>query len=398
MLLSLLVYSLTAILLCLLGWHVAVRDERFQLSHWGRHLPFYSWEIVASVLLIAVIAGARWHTGFDHEMYLDQYRDLVAGNSESMGRERYEWGFVAISRTFAWMHAHYFFYFAFWGALQAGFLYFGLRKHKFLLPWVGLNLMMGIYFLDWCNSMRQAVVICVFVAMVPLIVDRSWRNFLIYVVVVCVMSLLHRSAFLLLPVYLLAFVKADVGLKRGWCIAVLVMCLALGLFPGWWFKPVMQAVEPLLKFLNYDIYQTSGLLKDLLNDGYRFVHFGPLRVSLLLIYFAILWFYPSVARHFRDDRMLRMFFLLALIGMCLENLLINTSHFILRPTEYFLIFVMILNAYTLSYLWRNDRRLVALILMLVTVSYVVFAVYKANYMPTPENRPFLYHFFFMPQY
>ena len=75
MLLSLLVYSLTGATLFFLGWHVNRREQRLQLQS-GGELPFYSWEIILSLLIFAVVAGARYHTGFDHKMYLDQYLHL----------------------------------------------------------------------------------------------------------------------------------------------------------------------------------------------------------------------------------------------------------------------------------------------------------------------------------
>ncbi|MDY6411788.1 MAG: hypothetical protein SPL28_02185 [Bacteroidales bacterium] len=58
MLLSLLVYSLTGASLFYLGWHVNKREQQLLLSD-GKHLPFYSWEIVLSLLLFACVWLAR---------------------------------------------------------------------------------------------------------------------------------------------------------------------------------------------------------------------------------------------------------------------------------------------------------------------------------------------------
>ena len=110
MLLSLLVYSITGLILFLLGWHVNKREcESLLLT--GKKLPFYSWEILLSLLLFAVVAGARYHTGYDHAMYLEQYQHLQANGEFS--RHNFEYGFEWISKIFAWCHIHYFFYFAF---------------------------------------------------------------------------------------------------------------------------------------------------------------------------------------------------------------------------------------------------------------------------------------------
>ena len=152
MLLSLLVYSLTGAVLFFLGWHVNKREQQ-SLLHSGTTLPFYSWEILLSLLVFSVIAGARYHTGYDHAMYLDQYLHLQ--ETGDFSRHNFEYGFEWISRFFAWCEIHFFFYFGFWALLQIGFLYFGLRHHKHLLCWVGLGIMCGSYFLGWMNSVRQ---------------------------------------------------------------------------------------------------------------------------------------------------------------------------------------------------------------------------------------------------
>ena len=95
MLLSLLVYSLTGASLFYLGWHVNKREQQLLLNG-GKHLPFYSWEIVWSLLLFACVAGARYHTGYDHAMYLEQYQHLL--KTGEFSRTNFEYGFEWISQ------------------------------------------------------------------------------------------------------------------------------------------------------------------------------------------------------------------------------------------------------------------------------------------------------------
>lgn len=395
MLLSILVYGLTAAVLCYLGWHVSHREHQARLLHGEEYqLPFYSWEILLSILVIAVVAGARWHTGFDHEMYLNEYTRMLEDGA--LSRARFEFGFKVVTKAFASIKAHYFFYFTFWALLQAGFLYFALRKRKFLLPLIGLNIMLGIYFLNWCNSMRQAVIDCLFVSLVPLIANKSWRNFAIYSIIILLSMLLHRSAIILLPLYLLSFYNGSFGIKswHKWsCLSIFAICVALGIYPIW-FKSLV-IINPILKFLGYGIYTQQSLLGDLFNGEFRSVHFGPLRLSLLIADLAIIWYYPKVRQYFRSDSLLPFYFVLSFIGMCSENLLMNTSHYILRPTEYFTIFVMIMSSYTLVYLWRSGKRLISVLLGVIINVYIIIAVISAVVTPSITKEPFLYHFFFL---
>ncbi len=387
MLLSLLVYSLTGATLFFLGWHVNRREQRLLLQS-GGELPFYSWEIILSLLIFAVVAGARYHTGFDHKMYLDQYLHLQ--QTGEFGRDNFEYGFEWISKLFAWCHIHYFFYFAFWALLQIGFLYFALRHRKHLLCWVGLGIMCGSYFLWMMNSVRQAVVVCLFVALIPLIKDRK---FIPYAIIVIAGAFLHKSALLLLPVFLITFIKVEgKAPNRYVLLAVLAAFVLIGSFPFWidYFTNYQWFLD-LTGYSNYSNMNDPNVAGKL-----RMVNWGPNRIAGLLGNIAMIWFYPQLKSHFKDDKLLPYFFILAFIGMCLSNLLMNTTHFILRPIDYFVIFYLVLSAYIMCYLVETKKYLIGIVMALIFYLPFINNVLKAVYRPIVENQPFLYHFFFMP--
>ena len=387
MLLSFLVYSLTGAILFYLGWHVNKR-EQVSLIQGGSKLPFYSWEILLSIFIFSVIAGARYHTGYDHAMYLDQYLHLQ--KTGDFSRQNFEYGFEWISKFFAWCNIHYFFYFAFWALLQIGFLYFGLRNHKYLLCWVGLGIMLGTYFLGWMNSVRQSVIVCLFVALVPLVKDRK---FLPYVAIVLLSAFIHKSALLLLPVYLLAYVNLDKNIPSKWILlAVFAVFVLLGVRPFWidWFTNYHW-------FLDLTGYENYGNLDDPnVADKFRIINLGPSRIAILCGNLLTIWFYPKLKAFFQDDKLLPYFFALAFIGMCISNLLMNTTHFILRPTEYFTIFYLIMGAYLMTYLLKTHNYYLLAVVFIVLYSDSFINVLKAVYSPDVTNQPFLYHTFLFP--
>ncbi len=389
MLLSLLVYCLTGATLFFLGWHVNKREQQSLLKG-GVKLPFYSWEILSSLLVFSVVAGARYHTGFDHAMYLEQYQHLQ--ETGDFSRNNFEYGFEWISRLFAWCKIHYFFYFAFWALLQIGFLYYGLRNHKHLLCWVALCIMLGPYFVTWMNSVRQSVVVCVFVALIPLIRDRK---FLLYAVIVVICAFLHKSSLMLLPVFLLCYFKIeDLTPNRWLLLGVLAAFVLVGSFP-FWTEYFMNSRW----FLDLTGYSNYGNLEDPNVGGtMRMVSWGPIRISILLSNIALVWFYPQLKSYFKDDNLLPYYFILSFVGMCLSNLLMNTTHFILRPIDYFLIFNLIITAYLLCYLYRTKNIIAFLVVAAINFSYIFIAVSKAVYIPTKTSEPFLYHLFFCPSY
>lgn len=387
MVLSLLVYSLTGAILFFLGWHVNNREQQ-SLLQGGAALPFYSWEILLSLLVFSIVAGARYHTGYDHAMYLDQYLHLQ--ETGDFSRHNFEYGFEWISKFFAWCHLHYFFYFAFWALLQIGFLYFGLRHHKHLLCWVALGIMLGPYFVSWMNSVRQSVVVCVFVALIPLIRDRK---FIPYAIIVVLCAFLHKSSLMLLPVFLICFIKIkDKSPSKWFLLGLLAVSVFVGSFPFW-----TKYFTNFQWFIDLTGYSNYGNLDDPNVGGtMRMVGWGPLRVSVLLSNIAIIWFYPQLKSYFIDDNLLPYFFILAFIGICLSNLLMNTTHFILRPVDYFLIFNLIMTAYILCYLFRSRYYLVFILVTIINFSYIYMAVIKAVYYPLKNSVPYLYHLFFCP--
>ena len=387
MLLSLLVYSITGVILFYLGWHINRREQNHLLQG-GKELPFYSWEVLLSLLVFSIVAGARYHTGYDHAMYLNQYLHLQ--ETGEFSRHNFEYGFEWISKLFAWCHVHYFFYFAFWALLQIGFLYFGLRHHKHLLCWVGMGIMLGPYFVSWMNSVRQSVVVCVFVALIPLIRDRK---FLLYAGIVIVCSFLHKSSLMLLPVFLICFIRIRDKLPSRWLfLGIFAVFVLIGSFPFWtkYFTNYQWFIE-LTGYSNY------GNLDDPNVGGtMRMVSWGPLRISVLLSNIAIIWFYPQLKSYFKNDNLLPYYFILAFVGLCLSNLLMNTTHFILRPVDYFLTFNLIMTSYLLCYLYRCRYILAFVIVAIVNFSYFFMAVMKAVYFPLKTSVPFLYHFFLCP--
>lgn len=385
MLLSFLVYTVTAAMLAYLGWHVSNREQRL-LSADGNVLPFYSWEIIASIVVFAVVAGARYKTGYDHVAYYSQYvqlRDL--GN---FSRNDYEIGFVLISKVFAYFKVHEFFYFAFWGALQLGLFYFTFRKNKSLLPWVALIVMLGGYFVGWMNSIRQVIVECGFIALVTCC--SSGKRTLAACAVSLLLATIHKSAFLI-PVFLgVMWLMRNVDLSRKSSLIIFISCVFLGVYPIW--LTVFSGLSDILE--NTSLQKYIPMLDDITAGAFRITKWGPNHVLVVLSQLMMLWFYPKVKENNKDDVHLKSFFNLSLMGMCLGSLFINSSHFLLRPIEYLTLCTVVLGGYTLRTLYVEKNRVMFALFALTTLTITYIAVIKAVYVPTEINTPFLYNILF----
>ncbi|MBU3808380.1 MAG: EpsG family protein [Candidatus Phocaeicola faecipullorum] len=383
MLLSLIIYPLTAIILYFLANNLSKRDCFVRLK--GGKLGFWNTETILSLLVFGFIAGARYNVGVDHLSYLEEY--LFIQETGNPFRDTFESGFLFIAKLFAGLDLHYFFFFAFWAILQIGFIYYALRDRRFLLPYIALLIMLGPYFLNWMNGIRQCVVMCLFVVLIGFIVKRK---FIYYAVGILLAALVHKSALILLPLYFI-FYKEYKLTNRRFLLLILCICIILGMFSSYWLNSLIY-IDGVLSFLGYDAYAES--IYKMTSEGVLMRSFGPSRLIILITDITIIWFYPDMKKYMSDDKYLPVFFFLFLLGTFLSNLFINTSHIFLRPIEYFTIFRLPMTAYLLYYLKKDRSIWVFLFFSVIIFSYIFFSILKAHLMPVGSNLFTLYNFFF----
>ena len=384
MLQSVLVYSTVSLLLCFLGWHINHRELELQAKDSSAQLPFWSWEIVASIAIVTLMMGLRFKTGSDYEMYLNQFNSVK--ETGEFARGDLEPGFYWVTKLFVVAGIHYAFYFAFWAFIQICALYLGLRHHKHLLPWVGMILILGPYGFNWVSFMRQWTVAMVLVTMIPLI---EKRKFIPYLLITLIAITIHRSAWLLIIFYFLSCVRIRIESPK-WLLLIFASFVILGLYPVW-FK-VFRFVPDILDVIGYHKY--GHHLNDVMDGQYRNIGWGPLHIVSLTSSIIFIYFYPKVDKFFNNDKYLQIFFVLAFIGACYENLMINTHHAMLRPAEYLYVFMVIMMAYTLSYLKSTHNRIMFYTCLLILCSHTYIFLVKASIIPNDFGQRFFYNFVF----
>ena len=385
MLLSIAVYTLFALSLFGLGWHVNSREQETLATRTTKELPFYSWEILLSIAIISIVFGFRFNTGSDYMMYWKQYYyDLYELDYGRVGGMEvgYEW----ITKVFASFRLHFIVYFSFWAALQAFLLYYGLRHRKFLLPWMGLLLVLGPYSINWLSFMRQWTVTCAFIPMVSLIQERRW---LPYVLLVLLLSTIHVSALILLLFYILPY-KRIAELSRIKCLLIMALMILLGLKPFW--IQVFKPIGELLPLLGYERYQ--AMFNDLMNGGARFMSWGILHIIIIFSQVVIIYYYKEVKAYRPNDLLLPYFFVLAFVAICYDNLMQNTIHFILRPVELLYGCELVMLAYTYNFLYAKKRYKELLVCLLPVILYVLINVVKSHLNPAGDMSEIVnYHFY-----
>ena len=387
MLQSIIVYTLTGFILYALGRNLALRDARFQRMY---HHPttFWSPEICLSIIVFSIIAGLRYNVGVDHLMYLQFYEDMA--KQGWVTRETLEPGFLSIMKVCTELNLHFFFFFAFLAAVQLFFVYYAFRHKKYLLPYIGLFIMLGPFFLNWMNGIRQCLAMCIFVFLVEFI---QKRKLIPYTIGILIAFTLHKSAIMLFPLYFILWKPFKWGQNRTITFIIIAFAIAIGLTPTW--LSLINKLEGFLSFMGYDYYSEN--IQQITEESKRSVSWGPSRLSDLFITLFILWYYPKLKQYYAHDKQLPHYFILFFIGACSYNLFINTSHIFLRPVMYFTIFQLPLTAYLLFYLRTKKKTISFAILAFVAFSYIYFVIYKSSLINNSWEDFSSYKFFFNQQ-
>lgn len=384
MLQSIIVYTLTGLILYALGRNLALRDARMQRTF---HHPASFWctEIWLSILVFAIVAGLRYNVGVDHLVYLQFYEDMA--KQGWITRETLELGFLFIMKVFTELNLHFFFFFAFLAAVQLFFVYYAFRNKKYLLPYIGLFIMLGPFFLNWMNGIRQCLAMCIFVFLVEFI---EKRKLIPYTIGILVAFSLHKSAIMLFPLYFILWKPFKWGQNRTITFILLFLAITIGLTPTW--LSLINKLEGFLSFMGYDYYSEN--IQRITEEANRSVSWGPSRLGDLFITLFILWYYPKMKQYYAHDKQLPYYFILFFFGACSYNLFINTSHIFLRPAMYFTIFKLPLTAYLLVYLKKKHFKLSYSLLAVIAYTYIYFEIYKASLIPNWFEDFTTYKFFF----
>lgn len=369
MVLSFIVYTVTALVLFWLGMHVSERESRLK-SATGLALPLWSWEIVAGIAFFALMLGLRYNTGGDYMMYMHQFHDVQATGVFS--RHDFEPGFYLITLLIAKLGAPYQLYFAFWALVEGVFLYFGLRNHKFLIPWFMVLLFLGPYCFDFMTFMRQWVVAIIFVCMVPLIVNRK---FCVYALITVVLASIHRSALLFLALYFVPIIIKGTGSRKLY-VAIFLCSVVIGIWP-FWFKFLGFFVD-LIDWVGYGKYTRH--IVDVVNGQYRGIAWGPLHLIGVISELLFIYYYPQVRDHFKHNRLIPVFFAIALAGACYENLMMNTYVAFLRPAELTYAIILVMLSYTCTYLYQTRQFKQLALCLIIPCSYMYIDLIKIHYL------------------
>jgi len=369
---SILVYgSLTAIMF-FSGKYAAKRQEdRWEI---GLDTPFFVPEIILIFLAFCFVCGARWNVGADSLIYLRNYLYLQ-DTGHFISRYDFELLFSVISKIFALLHVHFFFYFAFWAFLQLFFIFYAFKNERYLYPYFAIIIILGSLFFTWNNGMRQSLAACIFVYSYKFIERRQFLKFLITIILA---SLIHQSVILCLIFYFI--LNRDIPFNKYWYLFILIISAFIGTTTLW--TTFSQNIEKFFSSLGYGGYEgkTEYMIKTINLGG---------RSLILLITCAInIWFFPEVYKYFNHAKRVKIFFIMYYIGIS-GFFLLFSAYVISRITYYFLIFQIPSLAYLFLYA-KNNKKLLYYGLIAIFIIYSLANYYLELGVPSESTN---YSFF-----
>jgi hypothetical protein len=363
MLQSFIVYGLLGLTFCLLGI-VAAKRKRLDLKR-EVLTPFWTWEVLFALIIVALISGIRWNVGTDYLGYLRFYQDLFRG--WELEREGLEIGFVYFSKFFANLKMHFVIYFSLCALFQFLLVFYAFKNERQLYPYLGIIVIFGGQYLMWLNGMRQALAACIFVFSIKFILKRELIK---YLAIIIFAVLFHQSAIILIIFY---FIPVHNYFRNEYIsISLIFVSIIVGQNPNWLLAN--ENLSKIIGFVGYDNYAVN--LLSIIVDRSKEMAVGPRRIIMIIqSIFVVLGFYKLYRRTYSKEILI--YFNMALIGVLHFNLFANAGSLFLRPTYYFSIFMPIVVSYLLYDISRSFSRYRVTsfsVLFLASISNLIFAI------------------------
>lgn len=354
-----------------------------QIAH-SRYRAYDNVYLLGAILFFALMCGLRYRCGADCESYVDGYNRLLAGNSISTYREYIEPLYEYPSIFMAHLRVGRVIYLGFWALIEISFFFLALRTRNYLLPFVGLVLILGPHFGSWNNGIRQTIASCIFVyALVGILDGKKWWSYFAWITVAFFM---HKSSLLLIPLFFLKYY--NVKPKVYFSVIILLVCVYIGQTGV--LRPAFNGAEQLLSFMEYESY--AERFDTILDAEATIKSYGPRRIILLASYLMIIFFSKKMDSFYPNDRLFRVSFFLFMIYACATELVIGYTSLLTRPFLFFMPFLLICSGYLLNYIKKTKKNVWYVIALVVLCSFSLMSS-VASYRNPDEME--LYKFIFL---
>lgn len=300
-------------------------------------------------LFFALICGIRWNVGSDSVGYMIVFRD---------GRIREEsvehlWNFLV--QSIHGLDLHYTIGMAITGFVQIYFTTKLTSKYRYILIFFPIVLFGGVYFIGWCNAVRQMMAASIFVYSIQYILNKK---FIPYVMCIFAATQIHHSAQVLYVMYVFAYIRPDkisISDKKILTTSIFIVCFVLGMTPQ--FQNFLGLFFFLVESLGTYDYVGNVIQQTIVEGEMSERNFGPMQLSYFLTALAPIWFGSELKREYKDKvPYFDLWWFFSYIYSCGYFLVCNVQFMFIRPFLYFQPFQLIINSLLLYYFYCNKLR------------------------------------------
>ena len=317
------------------------------------------------ILVFCLFAALRFNVGVDCGSYKADFYDML--EEGHFKRENYEYGYTLLAKFATLFSNKHYLIFAILSFLQISLLYYSMRKESYLLIFFGITLIFTETFHSLMNGVRQNIAACIFVAMIPLILNKRYWIWIVPTVLVA--TFFHKSAIFILALSVIAYFCKEKLLNPLIQLVIVVVCFLL-----------MDKIDDLLMQPLYELGSYGGYDEDYIENYANYISttkdFG-LRSSLNLLIYIIIILYSNKMKEFFNSEKFNTIYNLFFIGICLFLLFYN-NFTINRLLFYCNILIPIVEAYFLSYLWLNrdkDKNNITIFAISIALLSIAFSYY-----------------------
>lgn len=332
------------------------------------------------ILVFCFFAAVRYRVGVDCEAYKQIFNQILYYNGDNLIAPDIEKGFVMLALLVGlFTNAHYLFMFLL-AVLQISLLYFAFRKYTNITFFLGLSIFLTGFYWSLMNGIRQNIVACAFIAMLPLALNKKWLHFAIAVFIA---SFMHKSAFILLPIgYALYYVPNKIPSVKFQLIAVVICFLLMNKF-----DEVLQYISEYASFMGYSENRINAYSM-LENTAYTF----GFRMFMLYFSYIIAIIYSDKMIDFYNSRYFTICYNIFFVAICLK--LVFYNNFTIGRLLYYLVcFAPVIISATFFYLWKNNKQNLFIAMLALLLMRTLYEWY-AESQNSIFNEAYLYKFDF----
>ncbi len=355
---SIAVYGFMILVFCVMGTNAGINQMRSQRDR------FLTSETIIILFTFAFFCGLRNNVGVDYPSYLEDYLHPELSDGH------HEWLYASIENAMHQMGVHYVFYFALIAFLQLFFVLYAFKDQKSIYPFLLFTIMTNGTFFMWMNGMRQCLAISMFIFAYKYIKNRSLFKFLL---LVAVAFFIHKSAVIIIPLYLAIFSK-DIFKNKIIQLLILFFSILISNLPFW--DNYMNQIEFVGNALgltpeNRSITERIQLYEDIhYARGARF--YASIFIGVICIFYS-----DKVKKAYGCEFWYNMFFL----GL-ITSILFYDSAILTRPCMYFIYVQFIMISYTIAYTKKHSKGLInnlSFLTLIVTLLLYLLVYIASNY-------------------